>query len=191
MANYVSNKIICTKEILEDFFIDYYPFSTKEKYNKPYITFNKIVGVDSISDYEDKFGTSIYYGWGFTYNLVEDGLYEIKFATKWFYPIIAIIKSLEKFKNDIKWYAVEDNMIYVSKFTYNNNEICEEVLSLENEEFYKFDEQYHNSNSDNIDDFDNGEVCVWEYIKNKQLKWVRVENINLKDKYYEKYSGNY
>ena len=48
MANYVHNKIICTKEVLNKYFIDYYPFNDEDKLNKPYITFNNIFNVKSI-----------------------------------------------------------------------------------------------------------------------------------------------
>lgn len=31
MANYVVNKIVCTEEILNEYFIDYYPIDQNEK----------------------------------------------------------------------------------------------------------------------------------------------------------------
>lgn len=49
MANYVLNKVVCTEKILNEFFIDYYPFEKDEKLKEPYITFNKILGSDSIN----------------------------------------------------------------------------------------------------------------------------------------------
>ena len=118
MANYVHNKIICTKEVLNKYFIDYYPFNDEDKLNKPYITFNNIFNVKSINEYSP----NIYYGYGFTYDKIEDDKYEIKFFTRWLYPIEAILKVISLCKNDITWYACEGNMNIVSKFYYKNNE---------------------------------------------------------------------
>lgn len=191
MANYVSNKIICTKDVLENYFIDYYPFSPDEKLDKPYITFNKILGVKSLNEYTEKYGTQVYYGWGFSYRPLSTGLYEIMFATRWYYPICAIIKSIEKFKDNIEWYAVEENIIYVSRFRYINNNVCEEILSLETKEFEEFDEDYHNSRMHEKESFDNGDICVWEYIKRENIEWKLKHNNDLKEKYFEKYSGKY
>ena len=63
MANYVHNKIICTKEVLNKYFIDYYPFNDEDKLNKPYITFNNIFNVKSINEYS----LNIYFVYGLIY----------------------------------------------------------------------------------------------------------------------------
>ena len=131
MANYVHNKIICTKEVLNKYFIDYYPFNDEDKLNKPYITFNNIFNVKSINEYSP----NIYYGYGFTYDKIEDDKYEIKFFTRWLYPIEAILKVISLCKNDITWYACEGNMNIVSKFYYKNKKVYEDVLDLSNTDF--------------------------------------------------------
>lgn len=65
MSNYVVNKIVCTEKILNEYFIDYYPIDENEKLDEPYISFNKLFGVKSLNKYDEKYGESIYYGWGF------------------------------------------------------------------------------------------------------------------------------
>ena len=65
MANYVVNKIVCTEEILNEYFIDYYPIEQNEKLEEPYISFNKLFGVKSLNEYAQKYGEYIYYGWSF------------------------------------------------------------------------------------------------------------------------------
>lgn len=114
MANYVVNKIVCTEEILNEYFIDYYPID--EKLEEPYITFNKLLGEKSLNKYNEKYGESIYYGFGVSYEKNIEGLMEIKFLTKWLYPICAIVKAVEMFKEKLIWYACEENKIYLSKF---------------------------------------------------------------------------
>lgn len=61
MANYVANKIICTEEILNEYFIDYYPLDENEKLEEPYISFNKLFGVKSLNEYIEKYEVCIYY----------------------------------------------------------------------------------------------------------------------------------
>ena len=71
MANYVHNKIICTKEVLNKYFIDYYTFNDEDKLNKSYITFNNIFNAKSINAYSP----NIYYGYGYSYYKIEDSIY--------------------------------------------------------------------------------------------------------------------
>ena len=42
MANYICNRVICRKEILDDYFIDYDPFGDNTPLDHPYISFNKL-----------------------------------------------------------------------------------------------------------------------------------------------------
>ena len=119
MSNYVANKIICKKKFYEKFFLDLNAFGDVEldDYIKttPYITFNKLYNVKSINEYRDKYGTYIYYGFGHSVKELNNDLVEIKFQTSKYYPICAIKKAIE-LDNSIVWYAVEENLIYISKF---------------------------------------------------------------------------
>lgn len=65
-------------------------------------------GVKSINEYKEQFSTSIYYGYGFSYRKNDKGMIEIKFLTRWLYPINAIVKAIKMFKSDIVWYGCED-----------------------------------------------------------------------------------
>lgn len=108
MANYLSNMVICNKSFYEKYFFDSNPFGDKivDKYIKkyPYITFNKLYNVNSLNEYENMYGTYIYYGLGYTIKYIEKNLVEIKFKTQWNYPIYAIKKAIE-LNHDIVWYV--------------------------------------------------------------------------------------
>ena len=60
MANYVSNMVVCSKAFYEKYFFDTNPFGdgNVSEYIKthPYITFNKLYGVNSLNEYENKYG---------------------------------------------------------------------------------------------------------------------------------------
>lgn len=131
MSNYVWNKVICDKDILEKYFIDYNPFGDGNLLDKPYITFNKLFDIKTLDEYATKLGVHIYYGDGFSYKRLENNKYEILFCTKWKYPISAIKKVLT-LSHNIEWYAVEENCIYVSKFYWNNG-IKENVMVIDDE----------------------------------------------------------
>ena len=82
MANYVSNMVVCSKAFYEKYFFDTNPFGDENvsEYIKkhPYITFNKLYGVNSLNEYEDKYGVYIYYGYGHTIKDIGNNLVEIK-----------------------------------------------------------------------------------------------------------------
>ncbi|MBJ8349120.1 hypothetical protein [Streptococcus zalophi] len=75
MANYVYQQIICSKDFLEKYLIDYFPICKNEKMYPPYISFNKLVGVSNLNDYREKYGEYIYYGDSFSYKQQENGKY--------------------------------------------------------------------------------------------------------------------
>lgn len=162
MANYVYNRIICTKEVLDKYFLDDEPFEENKKVDEPYITFNKLFNTKLDEKYSELYGECINYGDGFEYHHLEDDNVEIIFNTRWRYPIKAIERALGLCKNNIVWYAVEENLIYVSKF-YWDNEIIEETLYLENRaDFEKFNED----NSKPTSDF-----WIWEYKPEEKEGW--------------------
>ncbi len=45
MSNYVWNKVLCDKDTLDTYFIDYNPVGDRNLLSKPYITFNKLFEV--------------------------------------------------------------------------------------------------------------------------------------------------
>lgn len=178
MANYVYNKIICTKEVLNKYFLDDEPFEENKKVDEPYITFNKLFNTKLDEKYSEQYGECIYYGDGFEYNDLEDGNVEIFFNTRWRYPIKAIERALKLCKNNIIWYAVEENLIYVSKF-YWDNEIIEETLYLEDSaEFEKFNED----NSEPASDF-----WIWEYKPEEKEGWNIWKCNDFVERYFEDY----
>ena len=178
MANYVYNKIICTKEVLNKYFLDDEPFEENKKVDELYITFNKLFNIKLDEKYSELYGECIYYGDEFEYNDLEDGNVEIFFNTRWRYPIKAIVKALELCKNDIIWYAVQENLIYVSKF-YWNDEIIEETLYLEDkDDFGEFIEDSLDVDSD---------FWVWKYKFEDKNDWKIWQCNNFYERYFNDY----
>lgn len=178
MANYVYNRVVCTKEILNKYFLDDEPFEEGVKLNEPYITFNKLFNTKLDENYSGLYGESIYYGDGFKYNELENGNIEILFNTRWRYPIKAIEKALELCKNDIIWYAVEENLIYVSKF-YWDNEIREETLYLEDRDNFN---EFNENNPEPQSNF-----WIWEYPVEKQDGWKIWQCNDFDERYFKEY----
>lgn len=183
MANYIHNKIVCTKEILDKYFLDYIPFDNIERLNKPYITFNKIFNVKNIIDYSP----NIYYGYGFTYHKNKDNMYEIKFFTRWLYPIEAIIKSIEMGKKDIIWYACEGNMKTVSKFYWKGKKVCEDILDLTKTDY---EEWYTKNIEKGKMVYEYPESSIWLFKPEEIKKWKTSEIKDLRKKYLTKYADN-
>lgn len=181
MANYVVNKIVCTEEILNEYFIDYYPID--EKLEEPYITFNKLLGAKSLNKYNEKYGESIYYGFGVSYEKNIEGLMEIKFLTKWLYPICAIVKAVEMFKGKLIWYACEENKIYLSKFFWNKDRVYENTLYLENTEY----DEWVCNNEDYIEKIEYPDDEIWHYKYENRTDWKVWQVDDLIKRYFDQY----
>lgn len=169
MSNYVWNKVVCPKNILDKYFIDPDPFGDGIPLEHPYISFNKLFDVKSLNEYSDKIGVHISYGYSFSWDEQEDGLYEIKFCTRWQYPIKAIIRTVE-LSHDTVWYAVEENHIYVSKFYWDSG-VKEDVLFIEDD----FD-KWLDKNMDyyfSLEDPDDG---VWHFLSCAAEQWRNWES---------------
>lgn len=171
MSNYVYNKIICTKEVLEKYLLDYYPISKEERVKSAYITFNKLFNVNGLNEYSYKeYGADPEPSHEFIYKEISENCYEVKFCTKWYYPIKAIIRLLETCKDAVEWYAVEENKIYISKFTWNNNKIKEEVFELD-EAFDEYTINYMDY-TDETEDYETPDNMVWYFNFNENGKWI-------------------
>ncbi len=171
MANYVYNRVVCRKEILEKYFVDSDPFGDGNLIDPPYITFNKLFDVKSINEYSEKIGAYIYYGYGFLYREMENGRYEIKFCTWWEYPIQAITRVIE-LAHDTVWYAVEENCVYASKF-YWENTVKEDVIYIEDE--YNQWEEEHEDFWETLDMPDDG---IWYFLPTAKGKWNNWESLD-------------
>ena len=165
MSNYIYNMIVCSK-------VDFYRLFRYTSYNKgepiPNISFNKLFDVHSLDDYYDKIGTPISYGWGYNYISRSDDKCILKFLTRNYYPIEAIIKAIE-LSHDIEWYVVEENQIYVSKFYWNNN-VKEAVLYIEKDysdwydKYIEFEDALFEENE--------ADCGVWYFLKSRKNKWA-------------------
>ena len=183
MANYVVNKIICTEEILNKYFIDYCPIDENEKLEEPYISFNKLFGVKTLNEYAEKYGEYIYYGYGFSYEKNEEGLIEIKFLTRYLYPISAIVKAVEMFKENLIWYSCEENKIYLSEFFWNGKKVQENTLYIENTEY----NEWVNENEDYIEAIEYPDDEIWHYDLKNRSDWRNWESDNLIQRYFNRY----
>ncbi|AND79108.1 hypothetical protein [Streptococcus pantholopis] len=165
MANYVYQKIICSKKFLDSYLIDYYPISQNDRIVPPYISFNRLVGVSDLSEYREKFGEHIYYGDSFTYSECENGLFEVKFTTKRDYPIAAIRRAIEV-EHSVEWFAVEDNCIYVSHFYWSDG-IKESIHTLGSAFGSWYSKQYELEES--LEDSDH---LIWYYLNEHKCSWI-------------------
>ena len=183
MANYVVNKIICTEEILNKYFIDYCPIDENEKLEKPYISFNKLFGVKTLNEYAEKYGEYIYYGYGFSYEKNKEGMIEIKFLTRYLYPICAIVKAVEMFKENLIWYSWEENKIYLSEFFWNGKKVQENTLYIENTEY----NEWVNENEDYIEAIEYPDDEIWHYDLKNRSDWRIWESNDLIQRYFNEY----
>ena len=169
MSNYVWHKVVCRKTILDRYFIDTDPQGDGIPRERPSISFNQLFGAKSLDEYSDKYGVHISYGYNYSWNLLDDGLCEIKFCTRWEYPIRAITRTLE-LSHDAVWFAVEENRIYVSKFYWEDG-VKEDVFYIE-EGFYEWLD--HNMEfDDSLEDPDDG---VWHYLPTASGTWINWES---------------
>ena len=185
MSNYVNNMIICRKEIFYKYFLDNVAFGKDSSTLN--ISFNKLFNVKTVEDYYNKIGTTISYGWVFSYVSCEDKCV-IKFLTRSFYPIEAIIQAI-KLSHDLEWYAVNDNNIYLSKF-YWDNEIKEDILYLGDD----FDNwiKKHIDFDDSLFEENESDCGVWYFLRYSKHKWKncdRLKDISIFNNYnaYVKY----
>lgn len=169
MSNYVWHRVICRKEILDLYFIDTDPLGDGTPVEQPYISFNKLFGVKSLNEYSEKYGVHISYGYGCSWAIQPDGSCDIKFCTRWQYPIRAIIRALE-LSHDIVWFAVEENHIYASKFYWNNG-VKEDVMFIED----GFDD-WLNENMEFDDSLEDPDEGVWYYLPKATGTWQNWES---------------
>lgn len=110
---------------------------------------------------------------------------EIKFQTSKYYPICAIKKAIE-LDNSIVWYAVEENLIYISKFEWNENKVVEKTLYIETDKFNNwYDENICNGNTyDNLEDCDD---AIWYFNDYSEQDWKLWKTDDLIKRYISKY----
>lgn len=179
MSNYVWNRVVCSKSVLNTYFVDWFPFGRGEIREKPYISFNKLFNIETLAEYEEKVGVHVYYGFGDSWTGQPDGTYEIKFATRWEYPIQAILRTLE-LAHDVEWFAVEENHAYVSKFYWDNG-IKEAVMRLE-DAYY----QWCSENEEFEEVLVNSDDMVWYYLQSVKENWKIWESDDNFERYRDK-----
>lgn len=184
MANYVWHRIICTKSVLETYFIDNNPFDNDKPLTEPYISFNKLFDCKTLNEYYQQYGVHISYGMGFIWRDQNDGTVEIKFCTRWEYPIKAIVKALELCKSDLVWYACEENHCYVSRFQWTDTGVQEHILPLD-DDYWDWDEETENRLQDRIEEGDYDD-SIWCFIPLSKKSWRVWPSSDLSSRYWKK-----
>jgi len=169
VANYVWHRILCTNSVLETYFIDNNPFGDEKPLAEPYISFNKLFGCTISNEYYQQYGVHISYDMGFIWRDQNDGTVEIKFCTRWEYPIKAIVKSLELCKSELVWYACEENHCYVSRFQWTNVGVQEHILPLD-DEYWDWDGETENRQQGRIEEGDYDD-SIWYYFPLSRKSW--------------------
>lgn len=180
MSNEVYSKIICSKEDVIKYFIDYEPFYSGRRESKPWITFNHLFGAKDIGEYDDVTGdVTIDYEWGTINRSRQDGKQEILFTTRWKYPIKAIFQAVS-LSHDLQWYVVEMNHIYVSRFYWNGG-VKEDYQFIEN----KYDD-WQNAHDDFDSKLEVPDDSVWYYLKESKEPWLNWPSNDICRRYFGK-----
>lgn len=183
MANYVYNRVVCTRAFFEKYFLDHKPFGESKIPDSPYITFHKLFGLPSFYDYDLNYSASIYNGCGFDWCDLLGNKVEVKFCTRWEYPIEVIIKALELGQDQIEWFACEENHVYVSKFQWSEDGIEELTYSL-GDDYWDWEEKNKNFLGKMIGDI----VCddkVW-YLPLRKDAWKKRPDQDIISRYWGK-----
>lgn len=183
MSNYVYNRIICTKDFFENYFLDFNPFGKDYVQDSPYITFHKLFEVASYYDYDSKYSAYVYNGYGFHWEELHNKQMEVKFCTRWEYPIEVIIKELELGKGQVEWFACEENHVYVSHFQWTAEGVKEQVLVL-NDNYWNWTDK----NETYLEKIISGRDCddgVWYYLPSCNHAWKIWPSNNI----YLRYAG--
>ena len=147
MSNYVWSRIICGVDTLEDIII-----GDPTNILHSYISFKRL----QIDDDDTR---------NVLVNKLTDNSYELKYCQRWFYPITAIIRLIEK-HHDVIWYLVEENHLYVSKF-YWDNSVKEDIMDIE-QDYYVWLDKY--PTFDELLDYSDDDV--WYFLETIKEKWV-------------------
>jgi hypothetical protein len=103
--------------------------------------------------------------------------YEIMFATRTFYPVFAIVKTIEQFHYSV-WYAVEENAVYVSKFCLEDCQLREYAAYIEEDHGIWLEQNFDYAANVAEPDCD-----VWHYMNERKLEWKRWDNRDIFKKY--------
>ena len=91
----------------------------------------------------------------------------------------------------IKWYAFEEDIIYISKFVWDKDKVIEETLNIETDDFDKwYDKNIFNGNT--YDDIDDSDDAIWYYDYDSKKEWIIWECDDLIKRYKDDYpAGEY
>jgi hypothetical protein len=135
----------------------------------PYISFNKLFGCKNLNEYNEYYGVHISYDMGFGWEELPDGFLEVKFCTRWQYPIQAIVQALKLCKSELVWYACEENHCYISRFQWTDFGVQEYILPLD-DDYWDWDSENKNQAQNCIEEKDYND-SVWDFILLSQKRW--------------------
>lgn len=141
MANYVFHRVVCTQDFFEKYLLDLEPFGKNDLPEHPCLTFRKLFGAVTLEEYEAEHSASVYKGYGFHWEERPNDRVEVKFCTRWQYPIEAILKALKLGRHTIEWFACEENHLYASWFRWTENGAEERILLL-GDTYWNWTEQH-------------------------------------------------
>ena len=168
MSNYVYNRIVCDLSALRTWLLDDDPFG-KGPEKIPKISFNKLFDVRTVDEYCEKVGVAISYGFGTEWTHLQDDRVEVKFVTRWCYPIEAIVKLIS-LSHETLWYAIEENCCCESCF-YWDGDVREKVRDI-NDGAHEWYEEHENKDPDYWDRFEEPDNYIWEYCSQAKEPWV-------------------
>ena len=181
MGTYHSNKVILPKEVyLKYFHIDE---DEDDAYN-----------LDKLKKPDDSEYDFWIYGYGNNQMIMfEDygDTVELYFDKRNYFPIRAILNLFEFCPdNRIKWYCCDEEMNYVSRFSWDDkaNEVQEEVFYLgTNLDFLRLesDSEFQNSTKYENDPEYNAYKFAWYFHPEKRIGWQKVDSENLFERYEE------
>lgn len=168
MSNFVSNRIICSKEVYQKYLEDHYSFG---KYtSRPYISFRKILNDDLLRECDEHPYTA------FGKEIIEsNGMIDLRFQTRSNFPIRSIAELLAM-EHQVIWYVAEDNRLFVTRFTFNDG-IAEEIRLLDSEsDFEEYMDLYCGSDGceDLSESLSEADDIVWHFQPEKKKGWVRM-----------------
>ena len=186
MANYVYNKVVIPKKVYELYFQDENSKQAKNAYSE----YNLRKLLPGLTDISKRRYTDNYIWYNEFHPFIDKGsTVELYFENRWEYPIRSIVNLFKKCPSeDIKWFCVEENDIYISCFTISSatHKLFEAIYYLDkNKKFDKLlgefldNEQIYESKPDFTE-------IEWYYKPEDRPGWQASHTDNLYDFYADK-----
>jgi len=184
MSTFAHSRIICTKEILDEWFLTS-DTDGGEGGESPYITFKKIMKrTEDECYFTDMCEVSFY-----MYRALADGRWEILINHRHgIYPIRAILKAVEMFKDKIEWYSEREN-IYISRFYWCDGQVKEDIMPIDGV-YDDFDDNYEKMEGMIVQRSEREQYVTdeaWIYMELYPKPWINWPCDDFEERYFDKY----